>query len=193
MAEGLLRRGAKLGTITAFMMTSPLLAPQTIILTYALLGPKFTIGRVIFSLIGGITIGLIVYFLENKQSIIQPKNDSSSTCCNHTQAPPSFTASFISITKKLGGYLIIGLAIASAMTITIPSEMIPNTIGKYPFFSYIIAALVGIPVYICEGEEIPLTYSLIGLGLENGPAMTFLLGAVGTCIPTMLFAQKNIG
>ena len=27
MAEGLLRRGAKLGTITAFMMTSPLLAP----------------------------------------------------------------------------------------------------------------------------------------------------------------------
>ena len=110
-----------------------------------------------------------------------------------TQAPPSFTASFISITKKLGGYLIIGLAIASAMTITIPSEMIPNTIGKYPFFSYIIAALVGIPVYICEGEEIPLTYSLIGLGLENGPAMTFLLGAVGTCIPTMLFAQKILG
>ena len=43
--------------------------------------------------------------------------------------------------KNLGDTLFIGLAIASAMTITIPSEMIPNTIGKYPFFSYLVAAI----------------------------------------------------
>jgi uncharacterized membrane protein YraQ (UPF0718 family) len=53
--------------------------------------------------------------------------------------------------------------------------------------------VVGIPIYICEGEEIPITYSLIALGLSKGPALTFLLGAVGTCIPTLLFAQKILG
>ncbi len=52
---------------------------------------------------------------------------------------------------------------------------------------------MGIPVYICEGEEIPITLSLLKLGLGQGPALTFLLGAVGTCIPTMLMACKIIG
>ena len=66
MAEGLARKGAKLGTTAAFIMTSPLLAPQTIILTYALLGPQFTIARVIFSLMGGIGIGFIVQQPEQK-------------------------------------------------------------------------------------------------------------------------------
>ena len=52
MAEGLLRKGAKLSTTCAFILTSPLLAPQTIILTFALLGPSFTLARVLAG-IGG--------------------------------------------------------------------------------------------------------------------------------------------
>ena len=63
MAEGLRRRGAKIETLGAFMLTSPLLAPQTVILTYGFLGLKFTLARILFAIAGGLSMGLIFYIL----------------------------------------------------------------------------------------------------------------------------------
>lgn len=203
MAEGLRRKGAKMATIGAFMLTSPLLAPQTVILTYGFLGLKFTVARIIFSISGGIIIGLIFFGLNNRKLISMPddiNNDKKEGCCssaNHCNIKPnespSFGVSFVSITKKLSLYFIIGILIASLLTIAIPVELIPNTIGQHPFLAYLLATLIGIPVYVCEGEEIPISYSLLALGLGNGPVLTFLLGAVGTCIPTLLFAKQLLG
>ena len=194
MTEGLIRKGARIGTVTAFTMTSPLLSPQSVILTFALLGSSFTIARVTFGLLGGIGIGFLIYYFESKKWVSLPtKSAASQSCCSSKTENPSFKKSFISITKKLGGYLIIGLAIASALTVSFPTDLIPSTIGQHPGLGYLIATLVGIPIYICEGEEVPITYSLITLGLASGPAFTFLLGAVGTCIPTLIFAKKIFG
>ena len=193
MAEGLLRKGAKLSTTCAFILTSPLLAPQTIILTFALLGPSFTLARVLAGIGGGIGIGLIAHFLEAKAVINLPTETTAKACCQSTEKTPSFIKSFFSITKKLGFYFIVGLAIAALLTVSIPQNAISETIGQHAILSYVIATFIGIPIYICEGEEIPITYSLIALGLAKGPALTFLLGAVGTCIPTLLFAQKILG
>jgi len=47
MAEGLHRQGARLGTVTAFLMMSPLLAPPTIVLTWGILGWQFALARVV--------------------------------------------------------------------------------------------------------------------------------------------------
>ncbi len=193
MAEGLLRKGAKLSTACAFIITSPLLAPQTVILTFALLGPTFTFGRIIAGMAGGIGFGLLTYFLESNQKVALPKETKENHCCSPEQTTPSFLKSFLSISKKLGFYFFIGLAIASILKVTVPTTLIPNTIGAHPILSYLIAAIIGIPIYICEGEELPITFTLLSLGLAAGPSFTFLLGAVGTCIPTLLFAQKILG
>ena len=39
----------------------------------------------------------------------------------------------------------------------------------------------------------PITFALLARGLGQGPALTFLLGSVGTCIPTMLMSKNIIG
>ena len=75
-------------------------------------------------------------------------------------------------------YFFIGLLLAALLPVLVPIELIPNTIGDRPVIAYLLAAVVGIPVYVCEGEEIPLTYSLLALGLASGPAFTFMMGAV---------------
>ena len=59
--------------------------------------------------------------------------------------------------------------------------------------AFFLALIIGIPLYVHEGEEIPIILSLVALGLDKGPAMTFLLCSVGTCIPTLMMAQKVIG
>ncbi len=199
MAEGLKEKRARLGTIASFIMVSPLLSPQTVILTYALLGWKFTISRIIFSLTGAIILGIAFnYFEKLKVKGFTSPGASLDTECE--SCPPAcegekigFWKSFIDIIKDLGKYFILGMFIASLLTVLIPEDTIPKYIGSSGAFAYLVAVLVGIPIYICEGEEIPITLALLKLGLGKGPAFSFLLGAVGTCIPTMLMAQKVIG
>lgn len=61
------------------------------------------------------------------------------------------------------------------------------------FAAYLVAAAAGIPLYVCEGAEVPLTLGLLKMGVGAGPAFTFMLGAVGTCIPTIAMAPRVIG
>lgn len=201
MAEGIKRKGASLGVVSAFIMVSPLLSPQTVILTYALLGLKFTVARVLFSLIGALVIGLVYEALQKHGvrgfafSDVKPATVCCGSCLGSADVSQkkSFFKSFVSITKELARYFLIGMFIASLMIVLVPEDAIPRYIGSSGPFAYIVAVLVGVPVYMCEGEEIPITRSLLELGLGTGPAFAFMLGSIGTCIPTMIMAQKVIG
>ncbi len=199
MADGLKAKGARLGTVAAFIMVSPLLSPHTLVLTYGMLGLKFTIARIIFSLSGAIILGILFNcFAEKKTRGFALPSGGGEDDCTPCSADcdverPRFWRSFVQIIRNLGKYFILGMLIASVLTIFIPEEAIPQYIGASGIFAYAAAVLVGIPLYVCEGEEIPITFALLKLGLGGGPSLAFLLGSVGTCIPTMIMAQKIIG
>ena len=201
MAEGLKKKGASSGTVASFIMVSPLLSPQTVILTYAVLGLKFTVARIVFSMAGAIIFGIIVnYFDQTKlkdfiipEKVLDDACNTDSCSCGCETEKTSFLKSLINIIKELGKYFIVGMFIASLLTTLIPKEAIPGYIGASGAFAYIVAVLVGVPLYVCEGEEIPITLALLKLGLGAGPAFSFLLGSVGTCIPTMIMARNIIG
>lgn len=72
-----------------------------------------------------------------------------------------------------------------------PKSEIPG--GSSGFRAYALAAIAGVPIFVCEREEVPNEYALISRGFGPGPSLAFLLGSVGTCIPTMLMARNVIG
>ncbi len=203
MANGLKESGSSLATVTAFIMVSPLLSPHTLILNYGMLGWQFTVARIAFSLAGSILLGVIVMFLTSRgiKGFIPAKTNetgtASCTCdddCGCTDASrKSFWRSLMDILKNLGKYFLLGMLLASLMTTFVPEEAIPKYIGTSGPLAYLTAIVVGIPLYVCEGEEIPITLALRNLGLGFGPSFAFLLGSVGTCIPTLMMAPKVIG
>ena len=199
MAIGLREKGARLGAVGSFIMVSPLLSPHTVVLTWALLGWKFTLARIICSLTGAVILGVIFNYLEKikvKGFIVQSGllSDANGLCPGAREPEKkSFFKSFLGIVRNLGKYFLLGMFIASLLTVLVPEEAIPRYIGSSGAFAYLAAVLVGIPLYVCEGEEIPITLALLKLGLGAGPAFSFLLGSVGTCVPTMIMAQKIIG
>jgi len=203
MAEGLKKKGASLGTLASFIMVAALLAPHTIILTYGLLGWKFTVARIVFSLAGAILLGVAFNYLQSKnvrgfELFLNPaRTPEEKECCAGRVSEPEvnkgFWKNFFVITKDLGKYFLLGMIIASVLTTFIPEDTVGKYIGTSGPLAYLGAALIGIPLYVCEGEEIPITLALLNIGLGQGPALTFLLGSVGTCIPTILMAQKVIG
>ncbi|MCA9398365.1 MAG: permease [Candidatus Omnitrophica bacterium] len=203
MAEGLKKKGASLGTLASFIMVAALLAPHTIILTYGLLGLKFTVARIVFSLAGAILLGVTFNYFQNKNikgfELSTDANQASddkeccSSCSPAAQTSTGFWKNFFIISKDLGKYFLLGMIIASVLTTFVPEDAVGKYIGSSGPLAYLGAALIGIPLYVCEGEEIPITLALLNIGLGQGPALTFLLGSVGTCIPTILMAQKVIG
>lgn len=199
VAESIKRRGAGLGVVSAFIMVSPLLSPQTVILTFAMLGWKFTVARIVFAMTGAVCIGALYNALQryNIKGFTFPAKQSVCGKCScqseEVTAKKTFLRNFVEIARDLGKYFLIGMFVASLLAVLIPEDTIPKYIGSSGPFAYLVAVFVGVPVYICEGEEIPITLSLLKLGLGSGPAFAFLLGSVGTCIPTMLMAVKIIG
>ncbi len=203
MAAGLRRKGADLGTVASFLLASPLVSPQTLVLTWAVLGWKFTAARALAAFCGAMLIGAIFLWLErHKPGFLDiPAPAPEKNCCSgcgcsggeEEEGAKKFWPVFMDILKDLSKYFVLGMAIASLLTVLIPPDAIPRYIGSSGPLAYITAVLLGVPLYVCEGEEIPLTLSLLKLGLGPGPAFAFLLGSVGTCIPTLIMSQKLIG
>lgn len=203
MAAGLRRKGADLGTVTSFLLASPLVSPQTLVLTSAMLGWKFAAARVVAAFCGAMMIGGIFLWLERRRAgfLDIPAPEPVKKCCSgcgcsggeEEEGSKKFWPVFIDIIKDLGKYFVLGMAIASLLTVLLPPGFIMQYIGSSGPLAYVAAVLLGVPLYVCEGEEIPLTLSLLKLGLGPGPAFAFLLGSVGTCIPTMIMSQKLIG
>lgn len=206
VAQGLRRRGAQVGTVAAFVLVAPLLSPQTVVLTVALLGWRFAVARVGCSLLAGIVLGLLFNWLEHGVRAkgfvalpVAPDAEAPSACGGEggDGACPTtgvrLWRSFLEIVKDLAKYVALGLLIAAVLVTLVPEESIPKTIGASGPLAYATAVLVGVPLYVCEGEEIPITRALLDKGLGPGPAFAFLLGSVGTCVPTLLMARKVLG
>ena len=203
MADGLRRKGADLGTVTSFLLASPLASPQTLVLTFAVLGWKFAAARALAAFAGAMMIGGIFLRLERAcpDFLAVPAPEPVKKCCSgcgcsgaeNEEGPKRFWPIFVDILKDLGKYFALGMAIASLLTVLLPPDFIARHIGSSGPLAYVSAVLLGVPLYVCEGEEIPLTLSLMKLGLGPGPAFAFLLGSVGTCIPTLVMSQKLIG
>ena len=209
MAAGLKSASApRLGTVAAFVFMSPLLSPITVALTWAMLGWKMTLARVVAAFAGSLMLGLLVNRLEATLLVGEAWQAGSAAACGCGQDSYSpnpdaieesgrlriFWHALLTILRGVTPYFLLGMAIAAGLSTLLPENAIPRVLGGAAgLWAYGAAALVGIPLYVCEGEEIPITYALMGRGLGPGPSLTFLLGSVGTCVPTMLMARQIIG
>jgi uncharacterized protein len=105
-----------------------------------------------------------------------------------------FWSALRGILRSVTPYFLLGMLIAAGLSALLPEAAIPRFLGgSSGVWAYLLAAVVGVPLYVCEGEEVPITYALLAGGLGAGPALTFLLGSVGTCVPTILMSRSVIG
>lgn len=211
LAAGLSGMGApQVGTLTAFVFVSPLLSPITVLLTLSLLGWEMTAARIVAALGGSLAIGLIINRYEGR---FRPSNDllpvrggsppvdscgaHSRESCSSERGPGrrrAFGRSARRILRSVVPYFLIGMLVAAVLSALVPEDAVPSLLGDAGgIWALALAAAVGIPLYVCEGEEVPLTVGLLAAGLGPGPSLTFLLGSVGTCVPTLLMSRGILG
>src|SRR4030095_8627472 len=130
LAAALKARGARLGTLTAFIMISPILSPETIILTAALLGTRFTIGRIVFPVVVTVLMGLALNALPARRiRQFQPPADSLAVsdlkgeCCANDEpieGERAFWPSLTALLHPLWIYFVVGLLAVAILPAVVP-------------------------------------------------------------------------
>ena len=185
--HSLVRRGVPSAAAFSFLVATPELGLDAIILSLPLLGAPFTGVRVVAAALIAIVVGLIL------SSVAQGTSQEEQV----VRAPATkdrwravWRTGFVDVLDETGPWIVFGLAVAALMAAELDLSglaSLPNSI-QLPLF-----ALIGLPVYVCASGATPLVAVLIALGVSPGASLVFLLTGPATNVTTFGVLTKLHG
>lgn len=191
IAASFSENGAPDDWLGAFMMSSVLLNPQLIIYSMAL-GTEVLIIRIVVSLLCGILAGILIrYFYKNKSFF---KFSGFGPATNRDTDPNIILRLLKNIWRNIkatGPYFFLGILLTAMFQRYIPQEVVIRLFGENEGFGVLMAAALGVPLYICGGGTIPILQQWLATGMSLGSAASFMTIGPATKI-TNLSALKII-
>jgi uncharacterized membrane protein YraQ (UPF0718 family) len=204
IAVSFYKKGAKLGPILAFLIATPATSISALLVSYSVLGFKFTV-YIFFAVITmGIITGLVGNSIKDEKRAapekihcphceIDPGHERShgkKTLSGHIRSALRYA--YIELPKEIGMELFIGLVLAAFVATFVPiGHLIKAFLGGW--FGYVFSIVFGLLMYICSTATVPLVDSLIRQGMNVGAAMTLLLIGPVTSYGTILVLRKEYG
>ena len=84
------------------------------------------------------------------------------------------------------------MGIGAAIHNWIPESLITAILGQDKWYSVIIAAVVGIPMYADIFGTLPIAEALIAKGVGLGTVLTFMMGVTALSLPSMIMLKQVI-
>ena len=172
IATGLRRNGAGKGATAAFLISTPQTGIDSILATYALMGPVFAIARPLAAALTGIAGGAVVAAVGG---------DDASAPSTDAETPSSrgMTAILWQAYRRLLGSVVkplaVGLAVSALVTVLVPDGFFAEAFGGRDWLAMPAMAIIGFPMYVCSTASIPIAASLILKGVSPGAAFVFLM------------------
>lgn len=206
LIAGLLGAGVPLAPVMAFWIASPLMDPNQFILLTGTLGLEFAVAKTVAALGMGLAGGFVTLALTRAGLVELALRNAPKSACAVSAArkalakpaapvwrfwqEPARAQSFVTEAGKTGWFLVRWLAIAflleSLMVAYVPGETIARFLGGDGAFAIPLAMLIGVPAYLNGFAAIPLMQGLIGLGMSQAVALTFMVAGGVTSIPAAL-------
>lgn len=191
IAASFSQKGMKDDYIAAFMMSSILLNPQLLIYSSVLGSTALSI-RFISCFLCGITAGLLVNIFYRNKGFFNFKNFSER---NSKDIDPNMLIRLIKNMgrniKATGLWFLIGIILTALYQRYIPSEFFAGLFVNNRGFGVLMAATIGVPLYVCGGGTIPLLQQWLANGMSMGAASSFMITGPSTKI-TNLSALKIV-
>jgi len=193
IAASFSQKGIKDDWLAAFMMGSILLNPQLIIYSAAL-GPGVLSLRIIACFICGVTAGFLIHFFYKRKGrsyfnfagLSEPVSRDVDT-----NMLTRFLKNLWRNVKITAPYFIIGVLLSAMFQRYVPEDVIVRVFGNNRAFGILMAASIGVPMYVCGGGTIPLLQQWLAGGMSLGSATAFMITGPATKI-TNLGALKIV-
>jgi len=162
--------------LAAFMMSSILLNPQLLFYSAALGKAAFLI-RFVSCFLCGITAGILVHFFFRGRNFFNFKSFTGEVV-NRDTDPNLFLRFLKNLWRNLkttAPAFLLGVALSALFQRYVPAEAVAALFGKYRGFGLLMAATVGVPLYVCGGGTVPLLISWMNSGMSLGSASAFMI------------------
>ncbi len=96
----------------------------------------------------------------------------------------------LSILNKTWIYIVVSIAIGSAIHNYIPEQLIENFISSTKYISVLLATVAGVPIYTDEMSAMIIGNAFYNKGMPLGTVLSFMLSAAALSIPSMIILKS---
>ena len=188
IAASFAKKGMREDYIASFCMASILLNPQLIVYSMAL-GKVMVAIRILSCALCGIVAGLLIYIFYHKKN---KKYFDFSRFDEPIQSRDIDKNLFLRYLKNVfrnikatGLYFVIGIVLSALFQIHVPEDVMVNLFGGNKAWGVLMAATIGVPLYMCGGGTIPLLRDWLSRGMSTGAATSFMITGPATKITNL--------
>jgi len=183
------KKGIKDDFLASFMMSSILLNPQLIIYSAAL-GNRILFIRIFSCFLCGIAAGILIriskkiFFDFSKFDLPQSKDTDSNIFMRYIK----------NVGRNIhatGFYFLLGIILSALFARYVPEDLMTKIFAKNEAWGVLMAATIGVPLYVCGGGTVPLLQEWLYNGMSAGSAAAFMITGPATKI-TNLGALKTL-
>ena len=178
IAASFAENGMEEDWLAAFMMSSILLNPQLLFYSAAL-GKAALIIRFVSCFLCGIVAGLLVKLCFKHRKFFNFAGFGEAAAAKNRDTDPNlfirFLKNLLRNLKATGPAFLIGVALSALFQRYVSADFIAALFGKQHGFGILMAATVGVPLYVCGGGTIPLLASWMESGMSLGSASAFMI------------------
>ncbi len=195
VALSLKKQGAGKGATASFLISTPQTGVDSFLVTWSMLGWVFAVFKVVVAFIAGVVGGSVVEFFDKDTP--EQKSANASAEADDTDKIGNkfihiFKYGFGQLFDKIAMMLLVGLAIAAAISLLIPTSWLTGYHGSY-LVSMLVMLVVGIPLYVCSTSSVPIAAALMLKGMSPGAALVFLIAGPATNAATLAAMTKILG
>ncbi|GAB0109267.1 permease [Pseudoalteromonas distincta] len=200
---GMATMGTSLGTILSFLISAPLCNFIVLAMIYAAFGFKVTAIYLVLTFSAAVIGGWLISKSPWKNEVRRGDElelatngkscSSASASLSHSTNSDKFKNVLkfaVSLFKRIIPYVLLGALIIGLSAAYLPAELVEKYVGGGDLKSIIIAALIGIPLYLRIEMAIPLLNVLILKGMGMGPALALIIGGTGASLPEIALVSS---
>lgn len=186
--QTLIRKGAPPAAAMAFLVATPELGLDAVLVSIPLLGAEMTVLRVVSAALVALIVGRVVGGMLSAETpplplpVISEHSHSKNTSVPVTHRIwKGLRVGLGEVVDYTGPWILLGLCIAAVVHPLFQGGwllQIPNHL-QVPLF-----ALLGVPTYVCASGATPLVAILLFSGVSPGAALAFLLTGPATNVTT---------
>ena len=182
----LVAQGASMSAAIAFLVATPELEITAVLLTWSLLGGKVALVRVVMAAVLALLVGMVVSALAGKQraapsaadgaALPEPQQGSLAT-----RLKEALRFGYGPAVDNTATWIVMGLLLSAMLVPYVDKEWIASLPAG---IDVPIAALIGLPLYVCATGSTPLAAILLAKGLSPGAVLALLLTGPATNLTT---------
>ena len=181
--RSLIRRGAPPAAAMAFLVATPELGLDAVLLSIPLLGPQVTVLRLVTAALVAMLLGWWVggrlRAVQRAEDPVTPAETGPGTLDRLRGALLTGTGEVVDHTAP---WILLGLGIAALVTPFLESGWLGSL---PPVADVILFTVLGFPTYVCAASATPLVAAFLATGLSPGAAIAFLITGPATNISTL--------